>query len=233
MLEPARAASVDITRAGVDGFGEFVEFGGEGESVLLLVDISQKSNVLIVRETLRSAQGDSPLKFEQFFVGLGWCAVDQALFALAGPIDIVRGGAPAGFAFDAIFEIDDELRLAEVVGEAFVDLGGANVPKERLGDLGAVLEILGSEHLDVRVMLGEIANEREFLLPRLLDLHGVGVKLHAVASKRAIFLEEAREEFLRRRTRDQKPDEFADPLYRHEHEHHRAEDGDGDVVEYA
>ena len=109
MLKPAGAAGVDVARPGVDGFGEFEEFGGEEERLLLLVTVHDIRNIWIMWETLRFAQGDNLLEFEQLSIGIGRGTVDQALFALAGPIDIVGGGAPAGFAFDAIFEIHNEL----------------------------------------------------------------------------------------------------------------------------
>ena len=197
MLEPAGAAGVGVARPGVDGFGKFVELGGEEESLLLLVSVCKMTSAWIVREALRFARGNSLLEIEQFPVCLRGSVVDQALLALAGPIDIVGGGPPAGFAFDAVFEIDDELRLAEVVGEALVDLGGADMPEGGLRDLRAVLEVFGTEDLDVQVMLGEIADERKFFLPRLVDFHGVGIELHAVAGERPVFLEEAGEEFSR------------------------------------
>ena len=197
MLQPAGTAGVDVAWPGVDGFGEFVEFGGEREDLVGLCVQSETSNVDFAGETSCVIRRGGLLQREKFRIGDGWGAVNQALLALTGPINVIRGGAPAGFAFDAVFKIDDELRLAEVVGETFVDPGGANVPERGLGDLGAVLEVLGTEDLDVRVMLGEIADERKLFLPRLLDSHSVGVKLHAVTGECTIFLEEAGEEFLR------------------------------------
>ena len=45
---------------------------------------------------------------------------DRLLLALARPIDIARGSAPARFALHAILEIDHKLGLAEVIGETAV-----------------------------------------------------------------------------------------------------------------
>ena len=190
-LQPVGTTGIEVTRFGVNGVAELDELGGEhcqtGVPPVRGCDLNRRdARAAILLE-----------HFQQLLVRFGRCGENQPLVALARPVHVVRSRAPAGLAFDAVLEVDNELGLAEVVGVALVNFRRANVPEWRVGDLGAVLEVLGTEDLDMRVVFGEVADEGELFFPRLLDGDGVGVKLEAVAHDRAVFLEEAGKELFR------------------------------------
>src|ERR1039457_1206424 len=87
------------------------------------------------------------------------------------------------------------------------------------------------------MMLGEIADERKFFLPRLVNFYGIRIELYAIAGECAVFIEEAVEELFWSGVRDvaheQKLHRFTYPLDRHKNNHQCAENGEGDVVEQA
>src|ERR1051325_4214516 len=89
--------------------------------------------------------------------------------AMTRPIHIFAA-APAGFAFDAIFPIHNNLRLAKIVGVAFVHFGWANVPERGPLDFRAFLEEGRPVDLDMRRFFAQVTNRAELVLPRLRNL---------------------------------------------------------------